>query len=273
MKTIFMYDLKKKNHGSTKMRGFDIASKLNIKIKSIDNKNIVDNKIIFLKLTDYNDILDFAYNNEIIIDMVDFKNIKQLYLFKRFDYGIFTSYSQLDKFSKYFKYPDKCVVIYHHWDESLRYFENIDIEKLNIGYFGSKEKCHLYNSIDEIDFINVDEKNFNTMKHLYKNYNAHYIIKPENQDELIQPMLKLSNASVLNCPVICINNKQYIELLTEEYPYYCSSYDKKDVLNTIDFIKKTYKKEEWFKSLKILENIKKETSMDNVIKKYKNMIL
>lgn len=274
MSVFFTYEKKKENWGSTTMRGFDISKLLGVDI--IPNTEINDKKnckIICLKSDDYSKYLKLSENNEVIIDMNDFKPIDNLDIFKNFSCGIFTSQSQLEKFGELFKYPEKNIVIYHHWDNRLSNITISDNGDVKIGYFGTIKKCHLYKKINDIEFNIFDGNGFEKSLNLYERYNVHYVIKPPKQENLIQSMIKLANASLLSCPVICVNEKQYHELLTEDYPYYCLSHNRQDILNTIELIRETYKKDEWFKAVEILKEVKNKTSIENAIKNYKTTIL
>ena len=274
-KTCFLYARKTKKLGSTVLRGSDISKLMDCEIlelhEAIELKN---RKIIALKCTNYDILIKLSKENEIILDMVDHKTERDgrdTLIFKHFDYAIFTSNEQLQEYKNYFKFPNKCVVIYHHWDPRLKDIKINNQPTLKIGYIGTFSKCNLYGMCKDIDYHEINNLIFMKKIHIHENYNSHYIVKPEKHEKMIQPMTKLANASALGCPVIVYKGKQYIELLTEEYPYYCDGFDMKSLLKTIEYMKHTYQKEEWHKALEILKEIKVKTCLETVIEEYKKI--
>lgn len=273
MKPDFIYLPEYLDSGSTKLRGVNIAKALDCSIYPI-NYQIKNKKIIVLKLADYSKLIELKKNNnEIIVDMVDFPHINQLSLFKNFDYGIFTSNQQMNKFKKYFKYPEKCKVIYHHWDPRLDGIKINSNNFIKIGYIGSHKKCFMYKEINKINYHSFNGLNFDSNISVYKNYNVHYVVKPEKHENLIQPMTKISNASALGCPVICYKSPQYEELLTSKYPYYCNLINKEEILKTIAYVESTFNKKEWYTAIEIMNNIKEKTKFDQIINNYKKYFL
>lgn len=270
----FIFEKDKEDWGTTIMRGFDIAKKLNIDVIEINNLINPENlRIVSLKMSDYSNLLKISDKNEIVIDMVDFKLESQLQIFKNFSFGIFTSDEQKEKYKNYFKNPEKCVTIYHHWDQRFKNIKIEEMESLKICYFGEKKKCHLFNEFTDIEYNHIDGKNFKDNIQKYKYYNCHYIMKPENHEKLIQPMTKLSTAAILNCPVIVQKANQYVELLGDRYPYYVNDNKSESIRECIDLIKKTYRQKEWKISLDIMKEVKKRTSFNQIINEYKVKIL
>lgn len=282
MELIFAYEQSKARWGSTIIRGFNIAKHLNVPIVEINQiKDVRNKKIIFLKIGNYAKLLDIAKKNYTIIDMVDFRNLDQLKYFNNFNSAIFTSKQQSEYYNKFFKNPEDSKVIYHHWDERLSNINTND-KKISISYFGIVEKCYLYNYFNDISYYNVTEfkgdfkpncKNINFQASLqyYQHYNVHYIVKPQEQENLIQPMTKLSNASALGCPVICYRNNQYEELLSKDYPYFINNISESDVRNIILKLKETHHDSEWVLSKSIMNNVKEKTSLNNILKQYSNI--
>lgn len=275
--TIFLYDKGTEKWGSTFLRGFNIANKLNCDITLFD-ENIKNKKIICLKPKDgYSKLLKLAEHNEIILDLSDFKYSKQknfYEVFKQLDYAIFTSDKQKEKLMTSFKYPEKCVVIYHPWDERLGNVKIDDNSEIKIGYFGCKQKCHLLDEINEITYhvLQSNQESFTENLINYSKYNVHYIIKPENYEKELLPMTKLVNAAALSCPVITLKDG-YDELLTDDYPFYCKSYDFKDIEKAIITIKSNFKNNAWYAALNILNLVKEKTSVNTILNEYNKIIL
>ena len=271
MKTKIVFEEDKKEWGSTRMRGFDIAAEVKCDIDSIESSYLDKNKrLIVTKMSDYSNLLNLSNSNEIVIDMVDFKRDEQLFLFENFDFGIFTSIEQMEKYMNFFKYPEKCLVIYHHWDPRLAGLKTK--EELEICYFGDKRKCLYFGEIDGVDFHHIDGNTFESNISKYLDYNCHYILKPEKHEDLIQPMTKLSNSASLNCPVISKNSRQYVELLGDYYPYFVEIDDIDSINLCIDKIKSTFKCSDWNLAKEIMLNVKSKTSFESVLIQYKKII-
>lgn len=264
-----LYEDSREKWGSTKMRGFDITNKIKCDIIPLSQSNKIKyKKVVVLKLSSYKKIIKLTEYNEVIIDMVDFnQHIHDLSIFKNFDYGIFTSAEQLAKLSGIFKYPEKCKVIYHHWDERFRNIEVDYRESVNVCYFGQPEKCYKFNNFTDISYHTIDWYDFDDKLKLYKDYNVHFGVKPQEEEEKIQPSTKISTASAIGCPIIVNKSNQNTELLGLEYPYYCEP-DDNSVYKTLLKIKSEFETDNWFLAKRILEKIKEETSIDTVSKKY-----
>ena len=267
-----LYEDSREKWGSTKMRAFDIASKIKCDVLPLSKSSEIKyKKLVVLKLSSYKKILKLTEYNEVVIDMVDFnRHIHDLSIFKNFDYGIFTSEEQIKKLNSIFKYPEKCKVIHHHWDERFRNIEINYSESVNICYFGQPEKCYKFNNFNEINYHTIDWYDFDDKLKLYNNYNVHFAVKPQEEEEKIQPSTKISTASALGCPIIINKSNQNIELLGLEYPYYCNP-DDESVNKTLLKIKSEFETDSWFLAKRILYQIKERTNLDTVSKKYLNL--
>lgn len=273
MKTKIVFQEDKREWGSTRMRGFDIAARVKCDIDNIESSYLDKNKrLIVTKMSDYSNLLNLSNNNEIVIDMVDFKSDKQLFLFENFDFGVFTSIAQMEKYMNFFKYPEKCLVIYHHWDQRLEGFKTKE-DELGICYFGDKRKCIHFEKIDGVDFHHIDGDTFESNISKYLDYNCHYILKPEKHEDLIQPMTKLSNSASLNCPVISKFSRQYVELLGDYYPYFVESNDIDSINLCIDKIRSTFKCSDWNLAKEIMLDVKSRTSLEKICEIYKSKII
>jgi hypothetical protein len=286
MNPCFVYDRQKVSTGSTKLRGFDIANALGWMIIPF-NKEINNKKLIVLKQTDYRKVADLTDTNEVVIDMVDFEFPLTKFdktLFVNFDYGIFACKKQLEIYKEGFKYPEKCRFIYHHWDKKLDNLKVTNFEKIKIGYFGASAKCHLFKQFKDIDYFTMPlstEKHFDRIINEYVNYNVHYIIKPEKLEKQYGSLLKLSTAAALGCPVIALREGNN-ELLGDDYPFYCKSFDKEDIQETINFINHHfisnkwqvyYEGKKWKTALQLLKVVKDRTSIKEISRQYLKMII
>lgn len=272
MNTCFIYDVQRINYGSTQLRGFSIANILGCDITPF-NREIKNQKLIILKQRDYYKILDLTQNNEIIIDMVDFEFQQRKFdrsLFINFDYGLFSCKKQMELYREYFKYPEKCVVIYHHWDKKLENIKIKDIPYVRIGYFGLAQKCHLYSYFKDIDYHVMKlstRRDFDLILNQYINYNVHYVIKPELLENQFGSLLKLSTASALGCLVISLRRGNE-ELLGEDYPFFCESFSEYDVLTAMERISSSYGSHNWVEALEIMKNVKDKTCLNNIVNEY-----
>jgi len=264
-----LYEDSREKWGSTKMRGFDIANKIKCDVLPLSKSSEIKyKKVVVLKLSSYKKILKLTEYNEVVIDMVDFNTeIHDLKIFKNFDYGIFTSKEQLEKFSNLFKYPEKCKVILHHWDKRLESISIKEFESPKICYIGQPEKCFNHSINQEIDYFSIDWYDFDDKIKIYENYNVHFGVKPEKEESKIQPSTKISTAASLGCPIIVNKSKQNIEILGENYPYYCEP-NEESIEKVISKIKKTFNKKEWYQALDKMSEVKDITRLENVIKNY-----
>lgn len=273
MKTKMVFQEDKREWGSTRMRGFDIAARVKCDIDSIDSSYLdKDKRLIVTKMSDYSNIIDLSYNNEIVIDMVDFQKEKQLFMFDNFDFGIFTSIEQKEKYMNFFKYPERCLVIYHHWDQRFSGLKTKE-DELEICYIGDKRKCLHFEKIDGVDFHHIDGDTFESNIFRYLDYNCHYILKPKKHEALIQPMTKISNSASLNCPVISTFSPQYVELLGDYYPYFVESDDIDSINMCIDKVKSTFKCSDWSLAKEIMCDVKFRTSFEKICEIYKDKII
>ena len=267
----FVYDDGRENWGSTKMRGRDIAKKIGCDIVSFkESKGIKYKKIVLLKMTNYEKSLCLTEFNEVVCDMVDFNREQHnLDTFKRFDYGIFTSVRQMEELRHIFKSPEKCTVIYHHWDERFNNIRVRDgIPSPKICYIGQPEKCYGKNT--NIERHSIDWYDFDEKISLYEQYNVHYVVKPKAEDDKIQPLTKVATAASLGCPVIVNRSDHNMEILGSDYPYYCDPNDG-SVDEVIEKVYNTFGKDEWYQALEKMKEIKEMTSLNvskRIIKNY-----
>ena len=264
----FVYDDDKENWGSTKMRGRDIAEKIGCDVISFkESKVIKHKKIVLLKMSSYEKALPLAEFNEVVCDMVDFnRGQHNLDTFKCFDYGIFTSVRQMEELRHIFKSPEKCRVIYHHWDERFNDIRVRDgISSPKICYIGQPEKCYGKNT--NIERHSIDWYDFDEKISLYEQYNVHYAVKSKKEDDKIQPLTKISTAASLGCPVIANRSVHNMEILGIDYPYYCDPNDG-SVDEVIEKVYNTFGKDEWYHALEKMKEIKEMTSLKRIIKNY-----
>jgi len=264
----FVYDDGRDNWGSTKMRGRDIAEKIGCDVVSFkESKGIKHKKIVLLKMSSYEKALRLTEFNEVVCDMVDFnRDQHNLDTFKDFDYGIFTSVRQMEELRHIFKSPEKCRVIYHHWDERFNDVVIRDgISSPRICYIGQPEKC--YGKNNNIERHSIDWYDFDEKISLYAQYNVHYAVKPKGEDNKIQPLTKISTAASLGCPVIANSSAHNMEILGIDYPYYCDP-DDNSVDEVIEKVYSTFGKDEWYRALEKMKEIKEMTSLKIIIKNY-----
>ena len=92
-----------------------------------------------------------------------------------------------------------------------------------------------------------------------------------------KPATKSYVAASLNSIIIAYYHEYGVrDLYGEEYPYYIKKnkkIDKENIIDTIDYIKQTYKSDIWNKALQITQSVKELTSIEYVGLQFKDLIM
>ena len=231
----------------------------------------------------------------IFLDRTYWRNDLNYYLIKnKIKYLVFPNNYCKTNFQKYFNGIKKSFSIYMHGDKNFT--KNKVNNKLRIGYAGfgrdlpnflrNNNDINIftkYSRGDKKDWLYQDSSqfvnDFGSLNSFFSNINCHISIAEDTKDKKFWsgadkrpniwyvPNAKISCASRTNSVIICTRHPGCYEVLGDDYPYYTLP-DEKSVLKTIDYVKKTYNKNEWFKALKIINETNHKTDINYNVYKY-----
>jgi hypothetical protein len=291
MKDIYFFTHNDSNaSGSCTMRGPHIKNYL-IKYYncycSTDINNIKNSIVIFLK-DNYNlnlDILKISKNNNNInvIDMIDycvFYSDENNYGYPDFIENSFINYIDAiivnninSKELLYNKYNKYTYVIPHHYDfrlDSVNFSKNNEISFIFNGYIGHVNKNSLFLNCFENENFTICNDFFDFISsEKYKKCNCHISLRDKDSWEFkTKPAMKLAHAVGTNSNIITTYDMSVRDLLDENYPYIIKDLNQENVKNMIEYVKKTYNTEIWYKGLEILKKLKEKLSIKNIVKEY-----
>ena len=105
-----------------------------------------------------------------------------------------------------------------------------------------------------------------------KSYNCHLFVRTEDIDSFkYKPNAKISFASATHSNIVLSKDCSNLELMDSSYPYYTNN-DLASVINAVKFSKETFKTKIWSDALKMINNVKKRTSIKQIGKDYRGFI-
>jgi hypothetical protein len=82
----------------------------------------------------------------------------------------------------------------------------------------------------------------------------------------------MKTAATMNCNIITTNDVSVHEMLKLvnglDYPYLLTDSNYESVIEMINYAKKTYKTEVWYKGLDIMKRVYEYTAISNIVNKY-----
>lgn len=245
--------------------------------KDIEFKN---NKILFVKfLLNMNILNQLKKNNNILYhEIVDFfynkkyKSINEYfneYQFNNqfiFDKIIVNSEHMKNKLENFTK---NIITIYHQYDKRIKVSNNI-INK--VYYLGLRDKLELSNEIIEKNNINLI--NYNGIKKYFKNgFSCIHICFIFDKKKILfdtYTSTKLATAIATNSIFICNKIPIFVELLGNDYEFYCE--DENDLQNIIQKAKNILTDQQKFNQYLDKYNYLKQTlSYQYLLKNYENL--
>lgn len=255
------------------------------------NPNNIYNSIIFLikktplKSEVYNEELKIVEilknnNNILIRDLIDCNY--NIILKKKFFYDIYLTCNNSYKKFLENKLINKAIYnIPHHLDSRLNNIDKKKIQQIKLIYIGAstyrnETNCYFISKL--IKDYNLHYIKWNAQKNIVNHineiskFNVHVDIRNEKDiNYKVKPGTKAAIASAFNSVIITTKHPGAYELLGPDYPYYCDC-NYNSVKNTVNIVKETFNKKEWYSALNILKNVKKEVDINNIIKYYYNLI-
>lgn len=246
-------------------RGWDARS---IPVREIGS--VRGGVLIFIKTSRLDHLLlARARGNRLALDVQDtvvFKRrIKNRWLF---DALIFKNGRQLEDFGRP-GCPDR--VIYHQWDP--RYAANrAPRDRMVLGYLGSVRSLpEGWELPKEAEFVEFDDLRPERVFQESPRFNAHLSVRPPGRELLYKPNCKVSTAAA--CEAVLISNRDAttVELLGEDYPYYCE-FDPESVRAVIEKARDGFGSAEWQLALERLRAVRDLTLFDRILDQYEDLI-
>ena len=239
-------------------RGWDARS-----IPAAELDGLTNAVLIFIKTSRLDHLLRAkARGNRLVLDVQDtvvFKRrIKNLWLF---DSLILKNARQLADFGR----PGRLDrVIYHQWDP--RYSPNrAPRDRLALGYLGDPRSLALWGGLPEVEC--VGEGYFEAASR----FNCHLSIRRPGRELLYKPNCKVSTAAACEANLITTRDVSAVELLGEDYPYYCA-HERESILAAIERARSSFGSAEWQGALDRLRGVRERTRFDCVLDQYEALL-
>jgi hypothetical protein len=215
-------------------------------IYEIKNSNIILTKYALEYISDY-DLRYLTKNNVVYADPVDLK--LDLHKLKKVDKVIASSNMQF----QYLKNSrlKNIEINYHTTDFRIKNIK-ANVESFSIGYFGSLERLpkDLANNY-EIQVIKtpLSYEPFRVLpiysQQLWK-YSAHLAVGTQVNNLVFKPFTKGLIASTVGAvTLISSKDEEAVSLLGRDYPYSVALKNEKSLKLEIDFMRRTFKRQEW----------------------------
>lgn len=278
------------NLGSVQLRAFQVAQRLkqhiSLEVKPLSACNQVKNSLLILvKLRNYTKLRRLTgRGNILVLDILDTIHLldQPATIFQKItgstiknllqdvDAAIFCSDKTRQVYQHYFKTPDLCQTIYHHWDSRFIRTPKPNLNQIKMAYFGLPRKAYLPEKLSGVDFH--DLRSYSQMKsEIFDEYNAHYIVKPDEAYYQYEPLTKIATAAFAQSPVIAKKDHEQ-ELLTNDYPYYIAGMTEAAILSAIEKMQQTYQDKEWIEATAIMEDAYIRTSLQRITQDYLKFI-
>ena len=285
---------------------------LNIKSKVINPHQLPTNEenaiFFWVKNINLDIIRSCAKKNHHIYDIVD----NYIYNKHRVDSAIKSglldriivnnSYMKSEIFKQHNISSDDILVIHHNWDPRIASAIKENQNNLTFGYLGSiasfvhsanflhyKKIAKQYNvrfydseiGSDVTDLLNAGKKiprnlrNKNAMSQAKIDFNCHISIREENSPlSKYKTSAKVVTASALGHNIITTYEDAVKDILPSEYPFILTNTDLESVRKMFDLVKEDYNSNKllWNKGLEIISDIKKESTISNIVNNYINLI-
>lgn len=218
-------------------------------------------------------------NNTVIFDVLDYYDVKTSLtpdiekngFAKHIDVFLVNNQYMKKEYEEKFKKPT--YVIYHHYDIRLNSINMKQNEKLKLifnGYIGDKKRNCLYiNEMTKEHGLIVNEFFLNFYNKLLASNYCFVSIRKEGSWEYInRPIMKLAHAAACDSNIIITNDMSVRDLLDPSYPYLLKDHKYETVCEMIEYVKKTYNTEVWFKGLNIMKELKEKLKIESVVRDY-----
>jgi hypothetical protein len=237
-------------------RGWDARS-----IPAAELGRLTNAVLLFIKTSRFDHLLlAKTRGNRLVLDVQDtvvFKRrIKNRWLF---DALIFKNARQLADFGRPGR-PDR--VIYHQWDP--RYCANrAPQDRLALGYLGDSRSLALWGLLPGVECVSVGPELFEAAAR----FNCHLSIRLPGRELLYKPNCKVSTAAACDVNLITTRDVSTVELLGEDYPYYCE-HERESILAAIERARSSFGSAEWHLALDRMRKVRERTRIDRILNEY-----
>jgi hypothetical protein len=258
--------------GSTVMGADQIAEGLAARgwnVRSIPVAEIAsvrDGVLVFIKTSRLDHLLlAKARGNQLALDVQDtvvFKRrIKNRWLF---DSLIFKSQRQLDDFGRPDRRDGADRIIYHQWDP--RYVVNqAPRDRMALGYLGLARSLTHWGQLPDVEYCDGDYFAAGLR------YNCHLSVREPGREFLYKPNCKVSTAAACDANLITTRDLTTVELLGEDYPYYCEP-ERESILAAIERARASFGTPLWQRGLERMRQVRELTGMESVLDEYEALL-
>jgi hypothetical protein len=219
--------------------------------------------LVFIKTSRLDHLLlARARGNRLALDVQDtvvFKRrIKNRWLY---DALIFKNRRQLADFGR----PGRADrVIYHQWDPRYS-LHKAPLDRLVVGYLGTQRSLGPLRHLQGVE--HVDDDYFAAADR----FNCHLSVRSPGREILYKPNCKVSTAAACGAALISTRDLSTVELLGEDYPYYCEP-ERESILAAVERARATFGGAEWHAALDRLRAVREITGIERVLDEYEILL-
>ena len=222
--------------------------------------------LVFIKTSRLDHLLlARARGNRLALDVQDtvvFKRrIKNRWLY---DALIFKNRRQLADFGRPGRSGRADRVIYHQWDPRYSPHQAPD-DRLAVGYLGLPRSLELWGELPGVECV---EDGYFTVA---DRFNCHLSVRNPGRETLYKPNCKVSTAAACGAALITTRDLSTVELLGEDYPYYCAP-ERESILAAIERARATFGGAEWHAALDRLRAVRELTGIERVLDEYATLL-
>jgi hypothetical protein len=242
-------------------RGWNVRS-----IPVAEIASVRDGVLVFIKTSRLDHLLlAKARGNQLALDVQDtvvFKRrIKNRWLF---DSLIFKSQRQLDDFGRPDRRDGADRIIYHQWDP--RYVVNqAPRDRMALGYLGLARSLTHWGQLPDVEYCDGDYFAAGLR------YNCHLSVREPGREFLYKPNCKVSTAAACDANLITTRDLTTVELLGEDYPYYCEP-ERESILAAIERARASFGTPLWQRGLERMRQVRELTGMESVLDEYEALL-
>lgn len=227
-----------------------------------------DNNRVVLDVVDWLDVTKYDFSNDTVGP-----NFFPEILTEYFDGYIVNNTRMRDWWLENIDANKPVFVIPHHWDLRFESFPSVEYEQKPYFYYlgqtnRKNQNCLYVNELMRDGLLydhRMGERYFESRPVAGCQINLR---KYGSWEYCFKPSTKVSIAAAMGSVIITTNDWSVQDVLSQDYPYLLKTTNYERVKSMIQFVKETYEKTEWFEAKKMLEEVKKKTSLEETIKLY-----